>query len=176
MKRHVAIFIILGFTFTLGWTVLAQTGGGYSLTWSTIEGGSQSTGGTYTLSGVINQPDSGTSLTGGAYTLRGGFLNLPAPVVVSNPDAAPDRNYFTTFQVTLTWGSVTYAQGYQLEIDDNPNFTSPVYQNANLAASAQSVTITLPYNSTFYWRVRAKASPSTWGNWSTTEQFTVHVP
>jgi len=52
---------------------VAQTGGGYDLTWSTIDGGgATSTGGSYSLSGTAGQPDAGT-LTGGSYTLAGGF-------------------------------------------------------------------------------------------------------
>jgi len=52
---------------------VAQTGGGYDLTWSTIDGGGgTSTGGSYSLSGTAGQPDAGT-LTGGNYTLAGGF-------------------------------------------------------------------------------------------------------
>ena len=40
-------------------TAFAQTGGGYDLTWSTIDGGGamSSTGGTFDLSGTIAQPD-----------------------------------------------------------------------------------------------------------------------
>jgi len=54
--------------------VLAQTGGGYDLTWSTIDGGGYtfSTGGGYSLGGTAGQPDAGV-LSGGGYTLSGGF-------------------------------------------------------------------------------------------------------
>jgi hypothetical protein len=53
---------------------VAQTGGGYDLSWSTIDGGggTWSTGGSYALGGTIGQPDAGT-LAGGSYTLEGGF-------------------------------------------------------------------------------------------------------
>ena len=52
----------------------AQTGGGYDLSWSTIDGGGMmfSTGGGYSLGGTMGQPDAGT-LSGGGYTLAGGF-------------------------------------------------------------------------------------------------------
>ncbi len=51
----------------------AQSGGGYDLTWSTIDGGGgSSSGGAYTLDGTIGQPDAGTH-SGGDYTLGGGF-------------------------------------------------------------------------------------------------------
>lgn len=53
---------------------VAQTGGGYDLSWSTVDGGGgTSIGGTYTLSGAIGQPDAGT-LESGTYTLTGGFF------------------------------------------------------------------------------------------------------
>jgi hypothetical protein len=56
--------------------VSAQSGGGYDLTWSTIDSGGAmfSTGGGYTLGGTIGQADAGV-LSGGGYTLAGGFWN-----------------------------------------------------------------------------------------------------
>jgi len=53
--------------------VLAQTGGGYDLTWSTIDGGGgELTGGEYTLAGTVGQPEPG-ALAGGPYNAEGGF-------------------------------------------------------------------------------------------------------
>ena len=53
---------------------LAQTGGGYDLTWSTIDGGGGSSAGSgYQLTGTLGQPDAGAMLSGGAYSLSGGF-------------------------------------------------------------------------------------------------------
>ncbi len=53
---------------------LAQSGGGYDLTWNTIDGGGYtfSTGGGYSLGGTIGQADAGM-LSGGGYALGGGF-------------------------------------------------------------------------------------------------------
>jgi hypothetical protein len=51
----------------------AQTGGGYDLTWNTIDGGGTfSTGGGYELGGTAGQPDAGTS-SGAGFVLDGGF-------------------------------------------------------------------------------------------------------
>ncbi len=51
----------------------AQTGEDYILTWSTIDGGGgRSSGGPYTLTGTIGQPDAAYS-AGGDYELLGGF-------------------------------------------------------------------------------------------------------
>jgi hypothetical protein len=53
---------------------LAQTGNGYDLSWSTVDGGGgESSGGGYTLMGTAGQPDAGPLLSGGGYTLTGGF-------------------------------------------------------------------------------------------------------
>src|SRR5213594_598068 len=44
----------------------------YSLGWFTIDGGGgTSTGGVYSVSGTIGQPDAGAPMTGGKYSLTG---------------------------------------------------------------------------------------------------------
>ena len=66
---------VLAFLVVLSLAVpaLAQTGGGYDLTWSTIDGGGgELTGGEYTLAGTVGQPEPG-ALTGGPYIAEGGF-------------------------------------------------------------------------------------------------------
>ncbi len=52
----------------------AQTGGGYDLTWSTMDSGGDmfSAGGGHGLGGTIGQPDASAWSSGG-YTLAGGF-------------------------------------------------------------------------------------------------------
>lgn len=48
----------------------------YSIDWFTIDGGGgTSSGGSYSVSGTIGQPDAG-SMSGGAYTLVGGFWGV----------------------------------------------------------------------------------------------------
>lgn len=69
----------------------ALSGGGYDLTWSTIDGGGTmlSAGGAYSLGGTLGQSDAG-SLSGGSYTLTGGFwaaftdYRIYLPVVLKN--------------------------------------------------------------------------------------------
>ena len=61
-------------------SVNAQIGGGYDLTWWTVDGGGAAvSGGGYSLMGTTGQPDAGPTLSGGGYTLVGGFWGGAAP-------------------------------------------------------------------------------------------------
>src|SRR3954451_21861298 len=103
--------------------VFAQS---YSIDWFTIDGGGgNSTGGVYSVSGTIGQPDAG-HMSGGNFTLDGGFWGIIAAVqtpgspllrvlmtstntvVVAWP--APSTGFSlqqNTFLGTPSWGSVT---------------------------------------------------------------------
>ncbi len=60
--------------------VASQSLPGYSITWSTLDGGGgQANGGGFQVSGTFGQVDAGTS-SGGSYLLQGGFWpGLTAP-------------------------------------------------------------------------------------------------
>jgi len=76
--------------------VLAQSGGGYDLSWSTVDsgGGTFSSGGLYSLGGTAGQPDAGL-MTGGVYALGGGFWGGGAVAAPENMIYLPlvMRNY-----------------------------------------------------------------------------------
>ena len=66
----------------IGWLLVSSTttAQDFSLNWSTVDGGGgTSTGGVYTVSGTIGQPDAGT-MSGGTYALSGGLWGLIAAV------------------------------------------------------------------------------------------------
>ncbi|MBW8039346.1 MAG: hypothetical protein FVQ85_05050 [Planctomycetes bacterium] len=66
--------VVLGICLSLVSNTLAQSGGSYELSWSTIDGGGgRSSGGQYTLLGTIGQPDAAYSADGD-FELLGGFL------------------------------------------------------------------------------------------------------
>ena len=72
--KHITLLLILVALLLITGAVLAQTGGGYDLTWYTVDnGGGRLTGGSYTLAGTAGQPEPGPALTGGGYTLYSGF-------------------------------------------------------------------------------------------------------
>jgi hypothetical protein len=60
--------------------LVAQAQTNYTIDWFTIDGGGgTSTGGTFSVSGTIGQPDAGT-MSGGNYSLQGGFWGVIAAV------------------------------------------------------------------------------------------------
>jgi hypothetical protein len=79
----------------------------FSLDWFTIAGGGgTSTGGVYSVSGTIGQPDAGATMTNGQYSVTGGFWVLPTAVQVSGAPTlaiAPA----TPGQATLSWTPAT---------------------------------------------------------------------
>lgn len=72
--RHIALACLI--TFTISALAIAQSGGTFDLTWSTIDGGgATSNGGTLALSGTIGQNDAQVTpvMSGGTFELTGGF-------------------------------------------------------------------------------------------------------
>lgn len=88
--RYAPGLVLLGILLPfLAGIVLAQSGGGYDLSWNTVDGGGYTwgMGGDYSLSGTAGQPDVGTS-EGRQYILSGGFwpskYRVYLPLVLRN--------------------------------------------------------------------------------------------
>lgn len=87
----------------------------FTITWYTIDGGGgTSSGGSFTLSGTIGQPDAGAAMTGGSFSLTGGFwagISAPAPVGCSPADVLADGvvdgSDFVAFINSFAIGDVT---------------------------------------------------------------------
>jgi len=103
-----ALIVLLLLPFLGASSLLADD---YDISWSTIDGGGgTSTGGNYSLSGTIGQPDAGT-MTGGDYALAGGFWSGWSFCWVDLPDLALFVSQWLTsgdVEANLNW-------------DDNPN-------------------------------------------------------
>lgn len=90
----------------------AQSGGPWSITSSTLDaGGARSTGGAWTLTGTIGQPDAAAvKSTGGAYAAQGGFwpgqVALPGGPILS-------FTQMTATQVTVSWTAAAAGQKVQ---------------------------------------------------------------
>lgn len=92
---------------------------------------------------------------------------------VSPPNVAPARNRFTTDQPLLTWGRVTNALVYQVQVARAPSFAGAVTHDVG---SALQLLISAPDEGLYYWRVRAQLSNGEWGPWSAPDSFTVDLP
>ena len=87
----------------------------YAIDWFTIDGGGgASSGGSFTLSGTIGQPDAGT-LSGGNYTLQGGFW--PGIVVPATGEAPMLFVQLSGSSVIISWSPAT--PGFTLEQNDS---------------------------------------------------------
>jgi hypothetical protein len=91
-------------------------GQNFAIDWFTIDGGgSTSTGGLYSVSGTIGQPDAG-KMNGGTFAINGGFWSLLAPVQM--PDAPLLSVRLTsTNTVAISWPSP--STGFTLEQNAN---------------------------------------------------------
>src|SRR5262245_53701599 len=53
----------------------------FSIDWYTVDGGGgTSSGGNYSVTGTIGQPDAGATMSGGNYTVAGGFWSYAAAI------------------------------------------------------------------------------------------------
>jgi len=85
----------------------------------------------------------------------------------------PIRNYRTTKPITLSWNWVDWAAFYEIQVDDNADFGSPLSSvTSPLPASRLSTNVSPGYG-TYYWHVRAKRADGYTGPWSATETFTL---
>ena|SRR5688572_9464328 len=88
----------------------------YSIDWYTIDGGGgTSTGGVYSVTGTIGQPDAGAAMAGGNYTLQGGFWAIQAVQTPGAPLLSIART--TTNTVVVFWPSP--STGFQLQQNTN---------------------------------------------------------
>jgi len=142
MKQLLALLL-------LGFALSAQAAASYSIDWFTIDGGGgTSSGGNYSLSGTIGQPDAGR-MTGGSYAIDGGFWGGAVSFFVP---AAPLLRIFltTTNTAIVAWPSA--AVGFHLQQNGNLSTTvwTTVVNPVNVVGSENQVTISPPVGNEFY--------------------------
>jgi hypothetical protein len=110
--------------FTLPFAFCLRAWGQYSIDWSTMDGGGgTSTGGLYSVTGTIGQPDAGT-MSGGNYTLQGGFWSLAA--AVQTPGAPYLWIARTATNTVAVWWAVSDVS-WQLRASTNPASTGAMW-------------------------------------------------
>ncbi len=76
---------------TMSSIAMAQTGN-YSLSWWTVDnGGGESAGGAFSVTGTLGQPDAAEPMSGGQFTLQGGFW--PTSDVSPGPPSGDQQVY-----------------------------------------------------------------------------------
>ncbi len=127
---------------------LQARGQNYSIDWSTIDsGGGTSTGGVYTVSGTIGQPDASGAMTGGDYFLTGGFWSLLSVVQTAGAPTLYISHSDNT--VTVYWQNVS---GWTLQ--QNNNLSAPAGWSGSGGVTTSSGTnylnITPPTGNLFF--------------------------
>ena len=104
------LLIVSAFSFQL--SAFSQS---YSIDWSTIDaGGGTSTGGMYSVTVTIGQPDAGT-MSGGNYTLQGGFWGIIA--AIQTPGAPLLSISYAGNQAIVSWPPA--VTGWTLQTNNN---------------------------------------------------------
>jgi len=121
--------------------------GQYSIDWSTIDGGGgTSTGGVYSVSGTIGQPDACGPMTGGNYSLTGGFWALISVVQTAGlpnliitfvgPNSVkvswPDTGTYTLQQNSSVAGGSWITSGYTITTSNGTNSITITPPTGNL--------------------------------------------
>jgi hypothetical protein len=118
MKLKLATLAMVLSVFSL--QPLTASAQSYSIDWYKIAGGGgTSTGGTYSVSGTIGQPDASGAMIGGNYSLTGGFWALFQ--VVQTPGAPTLYISSAGKVVTVYWQNVA---GWNLH--QNSNLVTPI--------------------------------------------------
>jgi len=140
----------LFFCFLLSALCFRAWGQSYSIDWFTIDGGGgTSTGGVYSVTGTIGQPDAG-AMSGGNYTLQGGFWGIIAAV---QTPGAPLLSILrtTTNTVAVAWPSP--STGWNLQQNTNSvssvnwsNVTSGIQDDG----TTKSLIVNPPTGNRFY--------------------------
>lgn len=120
----------------------------YSINWYKIAGGGgTSSGGQYSLSGTIGQPDASMAMTGGNYSLTGGFWAFIS--VLQTPGAPTLYISLSGKTVTVYWQDVS---GWTLQQNSNPAAPANWTVNSSWTTSngTNYLTLTSPTGHLFF--------------------------
>lgn len=109
--------------------------------------------------------------TTGPWSAKWNFTTVLSTPSLTNPANAV---YSIPVAGTVTWGAVTGAESYDLQVATDAGFTSLVVNQAGIAATSYDYT-GLSNNQLFYWQVRAKNTAGNSSAWATARTFTTNL-
>ena len=140
MKNYLSLFAVAA-ALLLPAGALAQS---YSIDWYKVAGGGgTSTGGVYTVTGTIGQPDASGAMTGGNYSLTGGFWAIYA---VQTSGAPLLTITHIGNKAIVSWDPT--ISGWTLQT--NVNLVTATWGNYQGTVVNNSVTNVPPPNNLFY--------------------------
>jgi len=146
MKTKFLLILVLGLSLAGFATAHAQP---YAINWYTIDGGGgTSTGGVYSVSGTIGQPDAGGPMNGGNYSITGGLWALTAVQTTS----APLLSIFLTDTNTAVVWWASPSPGWNLRQHTNlttTNWIAPL-EIINDDGTRKSIIVNPPTGNRFY--------------------------
>ena len=137
------LFLLVGL---VAFCARAQT---YNIDWFTIDGGGgTSTGGVYSVSGTIGQPDAG-HMSGGNYTIDGGFWGIIA--AIQTPGSPLLRVVLSsTNTVIVAWPSPSSGFSLQQNAAVGTTNWSGVTNPVSVVGSENQVIIAPSLGNSFY--------------------------
>lgn len=143
------ILVIL--CFLIGGHCLPASAQDYSIDWFTVDGGGgTSTGGVFSVSGTIGQPDaSATTMTGGDFSLTGGFWSLQ--LIVQTP-GVPKLSVFSidADTVVISWPSPSTGWELQQNTDLNTTDWMTPAESISNDGTKKFITVTPATGNRFY--------------------------
>jgi hypothetical protein len=92
----------------------------------------------------------------------------------SGANDAPMLNLVEMLTVTKFWQPLIGSVHYQIQVATSSTVTTGIVFNQIVTTT--TITVTLPSEGRYYWRVRGKKFVGTWGPWSAVDSFVVDVP
>jgi hypothetical protein len=109
---------VIAFLSLLAASLVSGHAQSFSIDWHSIDGGGgTSTGGVYSISGTIGQPDAGT-MSGGSYSLAGGFWAIVSALQTPSAPLLTIR-LTQTNTVVISWPSP--STGFSLQQNSDLN-------------------------------------------------------
>lgn len=112
---------------------------------------------------------------GGYSSHDSGYAGLPAPILISPPESSVVKDMTPTFEWTAPPGAIKF----ELQVDDNSDFSSPLVEESLTSTSYTPSSVLA--DGDYYWRVRSNDGSAIWSNYTaawdvTVDPFKVYLP